>query len=177
MLNTNKAGMDKKPKIIIRKAHKKNGTGELTGTVRSDETGPATEQPAVDSHVQDAITPESPGASSGEHRSNDGHPDPPVLPPIPGFDVSGASRVQDNALRNLLVFADCCVQTGPEGVFNVIARNFDNVGALGWWLQRVGKGELLPRTKGKDLVDAIRVISHTLYRQLRDEIGKPVPRW
>ncbi len=87
------------------------------------------------------------------------------------------SRVQDYALRNALVFADCCVQTGPEAVFDVLARNFDSVGALGWWLHRVGKGELVPRTKGKDLIDALRIVSHTLYRQIRIEIGKPIPRW
>lgn len=87
------------------------------------------------------------------------------------------SRVQDYALRNLLVFADCAVQKDESGVFDVIARNFDNTGILGWWLQRIGKGELIPLTKGKDIVDAIRVISHALYRQLKAEIGKPIPRW
>lgn len=87
------------------------------------------------------------------------------------------SRVQDYAIRNLLVFADCCVQTTPQGIFDVLARNFDNVGALGWWLQRVGKGSLIPRTKGKDLIDALRIVAHNLYRELKVEIGKPIPRW
>jgi hypothetical protein len=87
------------------------------------------------------------------------------------------SRVQDYALRNLLVFADCVVQKDESGVFDVIARNFDNTGILGWWLQRVGKSEFIPRMKGKDIVDAIRVISHALYRQIRAEIGKPIARW
>lgn len=91
--------------------------------------------------------------------------------------TSHVSRVQDYAIRNLLVFADCCVQTSPDGIFDVLARNFDNLGALGWWLQRVGKGNLIPLTKGKDLIDALRIVAHALYRQIRVEIGKPIPRW
>ncbi len=76
----------------------------------------------------------------------------------------------------MLVFADCAVQKNPDGVFDVLARNFESTGALSWWLHRIGHGDKTIYVKGRDLVEYFRKISHELYRELR-EIGKPVARW
>ena len=84
-------------------------------------------------------------------------------------------RIQQYWISTMLVFADCAVQNNPDGVFDVLARNFDSPGALSWWLYRIGRGEMAKYTKGKDVVDAIRKVAHELHRELR-EIGKPVAR-
>jgi len=46
-----------------------------------------------------------------------------------------------------------------------------------WWLRRIGKGHVADTLKGKDIVDACRKAAHMLDRQLKREIGQPVPRW
>ena len=86
------------------------------------------------------------------------------------------SRIQQYWISIMLVFADCAVQNNPDGVFDVLARNFDSPGTLSWWLHRIGHGDIAKYTKGKDIVDAIRKVAYELYRDLR-EIGKPVARW
>jgi len=77
----------------------------------------------------------------------------------------------------MLVFADCTIQTSVEGINDVLARNFDSTGSLIWWLHRVGKGTLVARLKGKDIIDAARITSYALYQQLRSEVGVKLPRW
>jgi hypothetical protein len=108
---------------------------------------------------------------------NEVNPASMVSPTIPGFDLDGVSRNQQYVLRNMLVLCDCCVQTSSDGVFDVLARNFSDTGALMWWLRKIGKDRIAELVKGKDLVDAIRKAAHRLYRDLTFEIGKPVARW
>lgn len=80
-------------------------------------------------------------------------------------------------VRNAYLLADVAVQKSPEGVFDVLARNFDNPGGLNYWLDRVGHGDKKQFLKGKDLIDYIRVVAHRLYQELAKEIGRPVARW
>jgi hypothetical protein len=109
----------------------------------------------------------------------------PQAEPIPAAAASNESktspspqmgRIQQYWISTMLIFADCAVQKNPDGIFDVLARNFDSPGALSWWLQRIGHGDMAKYTKGKDIVDAIRKVAHELYRDLRD-IGRPVARW
>lgn len=86
------------------------------------------------------------------------------------------SRMQDYRIRDMLVFADAAVAKDPDGVFDVLARNFETPGGVSWWLHRVGHGEKAQYAKGRDLVEYIRKVSHELHRDLKD-IGKPKARW
>ncbi len=86
------------------------------------------------------------------------------------------SRMHDYWIRTMLVFADAAVAKDPDGVFDVLARNFDSAGNLSWWLHRVGHGDKAQYAKGRDLVEYIRKVAHELHRDLK-EIGKPVARW
>lgn len=81
------------------------------------------------------------------------------------------------SVRCALVLCDCSVQKTPEAIFDVLGRNFNDTGALMWWLRRIGKGHLAELLKGKDVVDAVRKAVHALSRELREQIGKPVARW
>jgi hypothetical protein len=101
----------------------------------------------------------------------------PALPSIAGFDLSGMSLSQQYAIRNAVVLCDCSVQKTPELISDVLGRNFADTGALMWWLRRIGKGHLGESLKGKDIVDAVRKAAHGLSRELKEEIGRPVPRW
>ena len=87
------------------------------------------------------------------------------------------SRLQDNFLRNLLVFADCAVQQEVSGVFDVLARNFADKPMLNYWLFRVGYSHLSTYTRHKDIVDAIRKVAHELHRDMKKNIGKAAARW
>jgi hypothetical protein len=49
------------------------------------------------------------------------------------------SRIQRYWIGTMLVFADCALQKDPEGVFDVLARNFEHTNALSWWLWRIGQ--------------------------------------
>ena len=49
-------------------------------------------------------------------------------------------RIQRYWIGTMLIFADCSVQKSPEGIFDVLARNFEDTGALSWWLWRIGHG-------------------------------------
>jgi len=106
----------------------------------------------------------------------------PDVSPVPATAVPDESktspqmgRIQQYWISTMLIFADCAVQKSPDGVFDVLARNFETTGALSWWLHRIGHAEIAKHTKGKDIVDAIRKVAHELYRELR-YIGKPVAR-
>jgi len=96
---------------------------------------------------------------------------------IPGFDMEGASRIQQYYIRSVVILCDCFVQRSPDGIFDVLARNFGDHGILTWWLRRVGKAHLVDQVKGKDLVDAIRKVAHSLHRELSGVIGRPMARW
>ena len=87
------------------------------------------------------------------------------------------SRIQHLWIATMLIFADCSVQKSPEGIFDVLARNFEDTGALSWWMWRIGYGDKTKLLKGKDIVDAIRKVAHLLYRDLKKGIGRPVARF
>ena len=87
------------------------------------------------------------------------------------------SRIQHLWIATMHIFADCSVQKSPEGIFDVLARNFEDTAALSWWLWRIGYGDKTKLLKGKDIVDAIRKVAHLLYRDLKKEIGRPVVRF
>jgi hypothetical protein len=167
---------DKKPKRKIvkqAKAADRDSPKSKTDHSANQQEEPVDDKTQLDEGGLENGSQSEQTTSFSEKNSEDNQAQEPEMNPS----TPHLSRVQDYALRNLLVFADCCVQTCPEGIFDVLARNFDSVGALGWWLQRVGKGELIPRTKGKDLIDALRIVAHNLCRELKAEIGKPVARW
>ena len=87
------------------------------------------------------------------------------------------SRIQHLWIATMLIFADCSVQKSPEGIFDVLARNFEDTGALSWWMWRIGYGDKTKLLKGKDIVDVIRKVAHLLYRDLKKGIGRPVARF
>ena len=87
------------------------------------------------------------------------------------------SRIQRYWIGAMLVFADCAIQESPDGVFHVLARNFEHTGALSWWLWKIGHGEMTRYVKGKDIVDAVRKIAYELHRILKSEVGRPAPRF
>ncbi len=87
------------------------------------------------------------------------------------------SRLQDNFLRNLLVFADCAVQKDESGVFDTLARNFGDKAMLNYWLSKTGYGHLSEYTQNKDIVDFIRKVAYELHRDLKKTVGQPVARW
>lgn len=128
------------------------------------------EQTTVGTENDNQLEPEvvSAIATAGADRGEDSTP----VPSTPQI-----SRLQDYAIKNLLVFADCAVQTDWWGVFDVLARNFDNSGFLSYWLNKVGYGHLTPYSKGKDLVDYIRKVAHEIHRDIKASIGKPIARW
>ena len=115
-----------------------------------------------------------------EKATDSGSPDPNGVLSLPPDTTEPArpamSRMQDYRIRDMLVFADAAVAKDPDGVFDVLARNFDTPGGVSWWLQRVGHAEKAQYAKGRDLVEYIRKVSHELHRDLKD-IGKPKARW
>ena len=86
------------------------------------------------------------------------------------------SLAQKYNIASILTFADCAVQKSPDGIFDVLARNFIDNGMLSFWLNKVNYGPLTAYSKGHDLVDYIRKVSHELFKAMKD-IGKPVARW
>jgi hypothetical protein len=149
----------------------------FSDTAQTEDTAPVMEEIMAETTIQTAVTTDDTGAAVTATEVNDHTPAPPALPPIPGFHLEGVSRNQQYWIRTMLVLCDCCVKPTPEAVFDVLARNFNDVGGLCWWLWRIGQAGLVPRTKGKDLVDAFRVVAYALHQQLRAEIGRPIPRW
>lgn len=86
------------------------------------------------------------------------------------------SRNQKYWIATMLIFADCTVQRSPDGIFDVLARNFGDPGQVSWWLWRIGHQDKAKYLKGKDIVDGIRKVAAELYKALCLEIGKPVAR-
>ncbi len=91
-------------------------------------------------------------------------------------EVQDISRNQSYWISTMKIFADCAVQENQQGVFDVLARNFDTSGHLSWWLWRIGHADKCKYTKRKDIVDAIRKVSSELYRDLRQDIGRRICR-
>jgi len=85
-------------------------------------------------------------------------------------------RIQEYWIATMKIYADCAVQADQEGVFDVLARNFETPGALSWWLWRIGHADNCQYTKRKDIVDAIRKVAALLHKELRRDVGRPVAR-
>lgn len=170
----------KKPKIVIRRSVKQNSKIQLVEKEQSVVDTEKIEQVNTDHNSTTTTLAMSENGSETSAESspvNGSNPSSMQLPSVSGFDFDGVSRNQQYVLRNMLVLCDCCVQASPDGIFDVLARNFSDTGALMWWLRKVGKFHVAELVKGKDLVDAIRKAAHELYRDLKKEIGRPVARW
>lgn len=173
--------MAKKPTIIVKRStgNRPKGNGAVQNRPREEKR--ETDRPESLTGVvnQESDTRTEPNATekgpvdslSGDDLSS------PVWPPMPGFDLEGANRNQQYAVRSTVVLCDCCVQDSWDGIFDVLARNFDSPNSLMWWLRKVGKAHLVDRLKGKDIVDAVRIAAHDLHRELKKEIGLPRARW
>jgi len=181
--------MLRKPKFVIRRAEKstsgeKNATPEVL--VKETEEVPikggeevATPEPTtqISNAVSDTIAAGEQGPQIQGDQTKDASPRPPSPPPVPGFTLEGAGLSHQYAIRSVVTLCDCCVQKSPEGVFDVLGRNFVDTGGLMWWLRRVGKPHVAEQIKGKEVVDAVRKAAHLLFRELKQEIGRPVARW
>jgi hypothetical protein len=86
------------------------------------------------------------------------------------------SLSQKYTLLSIQTFADCAVQQSPDGIFDVLARNFADNGNLSYFLQKVGYGHLTSYARGHDIVDYVRKTSHELFKAMKD-VGKPIARW
>ena len=140
---------------------------------RSTKEVPVMNEHAVDSIENELISVEVPDYLPDEQTEEESPVDVQSEPqPIPQM-----SRTQRYWIGTMLIFADCAVQKSAEGIFDVLARNFEDTGALSWWLWRIGYGDKTKLLKGKDIVDAIRKVAHLLYRDLKKEIGRPVVRF
>ncbi len=73
------------------------------------------------------------------------------LPQIPGFHLEGATLNQQYAIRRMVILCDCSVQKSPEAIFDVLARNFADVGGLRWWLIKIGNPAWLTSSRRKIL--------------------------
>ena len=181
--------MLKKPKFIIRRAAKStSGEKDASPEVPVKETeevtikgaeevatpGPITQ---IANPVSDTIPPREQDHPIQSDPLKDASPDRPSPPPVPGFTLEGAGLSHQYAIRSVVTLCDCCVQKSPDGIFDVLGRNFVDTGGLMWWLRRVGKSHVAEQIKGKDVVDAVRKAAHLLFRELKAEIGRPVPRW
>jgi hypothetical protein len=173
--------MSKKPVIIVKPSKenrsKENPVSEEVQLTGIEEVG-RSEQPDDNLHQESSLPADSKTADStildsAENSSSEQS----SWPAIPGFDLDTANRNAQYVVRGAIILADCSVQQDQEGVFDVIARNFANVGVLAWWLGRMGKGHLVKFAKGKDMVDAVRKIAGELHRELKGEIGRPKARW
>ncbi len=157
------AKKDQKPVVVIRKGKSSHKADEPSETmeemggqaVSNNESGLA---PTV---LHENLQPEE------AMKSTD----------APPKEAPAMSRLQDNFLKSLLVFADCVVQTNASGVFDTLARNFADKPMLNYWLFRVGYGHLSDYTRNKDIVDAIRKVAYELHRDMKKNIGKAVARW
>ena len=173
--------MSKKSKVQVRRPVETSGKGRsITGEpVRSENANVSTlASPTTDDQVhKDKDKKSTQDVPQASHSPTDHNPKPHSRPKIPGFDLEGASQYQQNITCFTVILCDCCVQRSPDGIFDVLGRNFPDTGSLAWWLRRLGKGHLADRVKRKDIVDAIRKISQDLFRELKGEIGRPVARW
>ncbi len=99
------------------------------------------------------------------------------LADAPPKEKPAMSRLQDNFLKSLHVFADCVVQPNASGVFDTLARNFADKPMLNYWLFKVGYGHLSKYIRNKDIVDSIRKVAYELHRDMKKTVGKPIARW
>jgi hypothetical protein len=173
--------MLKKPKFVIRRAAKSTAeerTVDPEPTTReTDEAAPSEPLTPVGNQASDAIPADEQDHPTQSDPSTDAGPHPPAPPPVPGFTLEGASTGHQYAIRSLVTLCDCCVQKSPDGIFDVLGRNFVDTGGLMWWLRKVGKPHVAEQIKGKDVVDAVRKAAHLLFPELKAEIGRPVARW
>jgi hypothetical protein len=168
-----------KPKVIRRSGKRNSDVVDRVATTR-EHTGSYMEEPMPEAPALGTISMEGLEETPAVPEPAEPTPtttSPPPLPPLPGFFLDGASRNQSYVIRNMLVFADCCVAHTEDEVFDVIARNYSDTGGVCWWLYRIGKPKIVPRLKGKDIVDAARIVAHALHRQLKKEVGLRIPRW
>jgi hypothetical protein len=172
----------KKPKAIRRSKTSTNSTTKTEDNVmditiaQTDEmSGMATDPAPANEHLTASATTMADDLMTTT--TVEPAPTTTALPPLPGYNLDGVSRNQQYIIRNMLLFADCAVQISAEGVFDVLARNFSDTGALVWWLWRVGKRDLATRIKRMDIVDAARITAHALHQQIKAEIGGKLPRW
>jgi hypothetical protein len=172
--------MAKKTKVIVRRSTKNSAVesdhSESPALTEQEQTSEASADPQAEAQINETTAPEG---ISGELEAK---PDSETAPQeallnASWFNLESASPHKQNVMRTMLVLSDCCVQPCPEGIFDVLARNFDSPGFLSWWLTRIGKAHLIAFLSGKDIVDGIRKVSHELYRELKTEIGRPVARW
>lgn len=172
--------MAKKTKVIVRRSMRKEAAesdgSEQPALTKHDQNGEAPSDPQAEAQVQQPTGREG-NAGALNVKADVDTALPEAQSTVPGFDLGSASPHKQNVLRTMLVLSDCCVQLGPEGIFDVLGRNFDSPGFLSWWLTRIGKSHLIAFLRGKDIVDGIRKVSHELYRELKTEIGRPVARW
>jgi len=87
------------------------------------------------------------------------------------------SKVQEYSLKSILTYADCSVQKDENGIFAVLGRNFADKPILNFWLWKVGYGHLSKFGRNKDLVDFLRILSRDIYRDMKQNIGRPISRW
>lgn len=125
---------------------------------------------AIETELTSAETMESPPLPI--EQDNRSTPEEEAIQSVPQM-----SRIQRYWIGTMLVFADCSVQKSPDGIFDVLARNFEDTGNLSWWLWRIGHGEMTQHLKGKDILDASRKIAHELYKHLKTEVGRPSARF
>jgi len=168
--------MSKKPKVIIRRAMKKNGGAAEVPLPNHSEVDNPSPVTAIDDSIPDAIPSNAIETVVNVDKSDGMNSSPPGWPSLPGFQVTGG-RNHQYFMRSAVILSDCCVQKDWWDVVDVLGRNFESTGFLAWWLRKIGKGHLVGFVKNKDIVDAVRKVAYELHRELRVEIGRPIARW
>lgn len=172
--------MSKKTKVIVRRSTKgdgpENGFAEESTMTEREQIPETASAPEDVGQTQKTMSTEGAGEAVLDRSEVTTQPSQ-TWAPVSGFNLENANRNHQYFIRSMLVFADCCLQRTPEGIFDVLGRNFDSPGFMAWWLNRIGKGHFVSLVKGKDMVDAVRKVAHELHRELKHEIGRPVPRW
>jgi len=164
---------DQRPVVIVRKNKRQNGIEESPET--TERTAASGEDGNTNPVSNDEMTlalngPEKVQESEGKGESSSDTP-PEDKP------ATTVSKVQEYALKTLLTYADCAVQKDEEGIFHVLGRNFEDKPMLHFWLWKVGYGHLSRFIRNKDLLDSLRILSREIYRDMKETVGKPIPRW
>ncbi len=94
----------------------------------------------------------------------------------PGKVVPSMSRPQFNTWVTAYILADAAIQQDASGVYDVLARNFQDSGMLSWFLHRIGHADMTKLGRRKDLFDYLRLVSNALHRELKRDLGRPVAR-
>ncbi len=163
----------KDPKTVVVVVRKKSRRASHEHVEPAQETGVP---------VQDGSTHPAGNRETDLARNGPGEEQKPQSKETSPSDTSSAekpamSRVQEYALKSLLTYADCAVQKNESGIFDVLARNFEDKPLLNFWLWKVGYGHFSKLGRSKDLVDLIRIISREIHRDMKQNVGKPVARW